>query len=474
MSERLSPLDAMFLYIERPHVHMATGGLSIYDPSTKPSGTLTRDELKHLVACRLHLAPRFRKRVKFVPLGLGRPVWVDDEQFDLDYHVREVALPAPGGRRELEDLVQRIQSVPLDRDRALWESYLVQGLSGGRVAILTRTHHSLVDGVGSVDLVTNMYNLTPVVPNEHPRRWRPASAPSAARLAVEAAWEQATSPVAGVWRLGRALRGSPRRVSETVADTLEGIATYLRDNPAHPMGPFNRPVGLGRRFSFCEVPLDDAKRIKSALGGSVNDVILATLTGGLRQFLRARHFDVHGLELRAMIPVNVRETGVRGEGNFVSAFFVDLPAGEASAKTRLRLVSARTRRLKESHEVLAGEAFLGASAYLAPPIGAAAGHLLASQDFAHLVVSNIPGPSLDLYLCGARHLATYPVMPIPEHVGLSVAIVTLGGVMGFGFTGDRESLPDIDALADDVREAFDSLRHAAHLESRTGAGALVS
>jgi diacylglycerol O-acyltransferase / wax synthase len=462
MPERLSALDASFLYMERPNVHMHVAGLAVLDPSTRPGGPLRFEDLMRLVAERIHLVPRFRQKVLMPPLGAGRPVWVDDEGFDLSFHMRRAALPAPGGRRELAEFVQRVQSRPLDRTKPLWEIYLIEGLEDGYVAALSKSHHAMIDGISGMDLASVMFDFTPETQRLHPPGpWRPEPTPSPVSLWAGAVADQLAHPVRSVAEGVERLMRAPAEVAERMRSLAGGITSLLSLGQAPP-GPFNVPIGPNRRFSMAEVPVADAREIKRALGGTVNDVVLAATAGAVRRLLRRRGEAVEGLSLRALMPVSIRDRSQRmAFGNQVSVFFVDLPVGERDPVKRLRKIARATRTLKRSHQAVAATALINSARWAPATLHGLAARLVSQQRLINLVVSNVPGPQVPLYLDGARLLVAYPVMPLGPTTALSVAVTSLSGTMGFGFTGDWDALPDIDDLARDLLDEVVALKKAA-------------
>jgi WS/DGAT/MGAT family acyltransferase len=459
--ERLSVLDASFLYMEKPNVHMHVGGVAILDPSTRSDGQLTAGDLTELIESRIHMVPRFRQKVATPPLGLGRPVWVDDLDFDLDFHVRRAALPAPGSGRELADFVQRVHSRPLDRTKPLWEMYVIEGLEDGFVAVLMKSHHAMIDGVSGIDLATVLVDFTPEPQDISPVPWEPEREPSGLDLVRRSLADQIANPVrALVESVGWVLR-APQDAVAQARRVLGGLGSLLSQGQA-PAGPFSAPVGPNRRFAMAEVPVADAKAVKNALGGTVNDVVLTAVAGSLRTLLVRRGERVRGRSLRALVPVSIRDPSQQmAMGNQVSMFFLDLPIGAADAARRLRRITAATRELKSSHQAVAATALINSARWAPPTLHGLAARLLARQRVANLVVSNVPGPQGPIYLGGARLMVAYPVMPIGEAMGLSIAVTSLAGTMGFGFTGDWDSVPDIDVLAEGLLEAVDDLKKAA-------------
>jgi len=459
--ERLSVLDASFLYMEKPNVHMHVGGVAILDPSTRSDGRLTAGDVTELIESRIHMVPRFRQKVATPPLGLGRPVWVDDLDFDLDFHVRRAALPAPGSGRELADFVQRVHSRPLDRTKPLWEMYVIEGLEDGFVAVLMKSHHAMIDGVSGIDLATVLVDFTPEPRDISPVPWKPEREPSGLDLVRRSLADQMANPVrALVESVGWVLR-APQDAVAQARRVFGGLGSLLSLGQA-PAGPFSAPVGPNRRFAMAEIPVADARAVKNALGGTVNDVVLTAVAGSLRTLLVRRGERVRGRSLRALVPVSIRDPSQQmAMGNQVSMFFLDLPIGAADAARRLQRITAATRELKSSHQAVAATALINSARWAPPTLHGLAARLLARQRVANLVVSNVPGPQVPIYLGGARLMVAYPVMPIGEAMGLSIAVTSLAGTMGFGFTGDWDTVPDIDVLAEGLLEAVDDLKKAA-------------
>ena len=461
-TEPLSVLDSSFLYLERPNVHMHVAGVAILDPATRPGGTLRADDIASLVEARIHLVPRFRQKALFPPFGLGRPMWADDDDFDIDFHVRRAALPSPGGRRELADFVQRVHSRPLDRSKPLWEMYVIEGLEDGYEAILVKSHHAMIDGVSGIDIATVLVDFAPEPQEIRPQPWMPDPEPTPRQVLLEAMRDQVTHPVRSVTDgVARAVR-APQEAWEQARHVLGGIGELVSRGQAPP-GPFNAPIGPNRRFSMAEFPLEDAKGVKDSLGGTVNDVVLATVAGALRRLLESRGERVaRGASLRALVPVSTRDDTQRmALGNQVSMFFVDLPIGIADPVRRLRRISAVTKELKSSQQAVAATTLIGSAQWAPPTLHALAARLVARQRLANLIVSNVPGPQVPLYVHGAQLVAAYPVMPLGPALALAAAVTSLGGTMAFGFTGDWDAVPDIERLADGLLDSIDELKKAA-------------
>lgn len=461
MADRLTALDAMFLYMERPSIQMHVASVSVLDPSALPGGRLRFDGLKGHVANRIHLVPRFRQKVAFLPFNVGRPMWVDDEHFDLDFHMRRAALPEPGGYAELADFVQRVHSRPLDRSRSLWEMYLIEGLEEGRVAVYAKTHHAMIDGMAGIDIASVLFDFTQEPRPIEPEPWIPEPEPSTGELLRRWAVDSVTHPFEAATAQASAALSAPRSALDRARVALGSARNLVRSGRA-PVSPFEVVVGPSRRCSFADVAVDEAKAIKNALGGKVNDVILTSVAGAIGRLLEARGEIAGDLSLRALVPVSTRdESQSMTFGNRVSMFFVDLPVGPMDPVERLRRITEATRDLKERRQALGAASLIGMTRWAPPTLHALAARLASRQRFLNLVVSNVPGPQVPLFLAGARLIAMYPLMPLVQSAALSIAITSLSGVMGFGFTGDWDALSDIDTLPAHLHAAVADLKKAA-------------
>jgi diacylglycerol O-acyltransferase len=462
VSERLSPLDASFLYLEKPHLHMHVGGLAVFDPAGASRGLLTLERLRTLTDARLQTVPRFRQRAMFPPLDVARPVWAEDPNFDVGYHVRHVAVPRPGGPRQLALLTGQIASQQLDRDRPLWEMYLVDGLEDGYQAVLTKTHHAVLDGVGGMDAVSALFDLTPEPAEPVVQRWSPRPLPSAARLLADGLLDRVREPAGALARTAIDVARRPVGTIRAGLATAGGALSFLsRGFP--PATPFNVPVGATRRFANAAIPLEEAKAVRCVLGGKVNDVILAAVAGGVSALLGARAAPRKDVRYRTMMPISLRSDSEHGTfGNRVTTVYPDLPVGPMEPVDRLRLIQEETGRIKSSRQGEAASALIQGAMWIPPRLHRGIGRF--GNDHLRLfnmVASNIPGPQVPLYLDGATLVAYYPLMPLGATVALSVGIVTLVGVMGFGFTADWDAFPDLELLALEVAGAFEALKKAA-------------
>jgi diacylglycerol O-acyltransferase len=470
-NDRLTGLDTSFLHLENATAHMHVASVMVFEGPPPPY-----DELLEAFERRLPLVPRYRQRLAFVPLGQGRPKWVDDPHLNLRYHVRSTALPSPGSEDQLKDLAGRVFSQQLDRDKPLWEVWLVEGLEDDRFAVLSKTHHSLVDGVSGVDIISVLFDTSPepAAPTDPGDRWLPRPLPSSAQLLGEALVERATIP-SEITRTLRAIVRGPRRILGGVRDTAVGVGAmaWAGLNPA-PSSPYNKPIGPHRRFTWVRADLDDLKAIKDTLGGTVNDVVLATVAGALGKHLRRRGQNTDGLELKAMVPVSVRQDLERGAlGNKVAAMMAPLPVWCQEPVARLDIVREQLKGLKSSGQAVGAQVLTDLSGFAPPNIMGQASRLMARQRFFNLVVTNVPGPQFPLYLLGRRMLDPFPMVPLASGQGVGVALLSYNGRINFGLVGDFDLLWDLDDLAVDVEESLAELAEEAGVELRAGTRAGV-
>ncbi|MGH2764206.1 MAG: WS/DGAT/MGAT family O-acyltransferase [Thermoleophilaceae bacterium] len=468
-SDRLTGLDASFLHLEDGAAHMHVASVMLFEGPPPPY-----DELIEAFERRLPLVPRYRQRLAFVPLGQGRPRWVDDPHLNLRYHVRSTALPSPGSERQLKDLAGRVFSQQLDRDKPLWEVWLVEGLEGDRFAVLSKTHHALVDGISGVDIVSVLFDTSPepAAPTDPGDRWLPRPLPSGAQLLGEALLERVTMPAELARSVGAVLRG-PRRLLEGARDAAVGMgAMAWAGLNAAPTTPYNKDIGPHRRFTWVRADLKDLKGIKDELGGTVNDVVLSVVAGALGRHLRRRGQSTDGHELKAMVPVSVREDLERGAlGNRVAAMMAPLPVWCQEPVARLDIVSEDLKVLKSGGQAVGAQVLTDLSGFAPPTIMGQASRLMARQRFFNLVVTNVPGPQFPLYLLGRRMLDPFPMVPLAKNQALGVALLSYDGRINFGLVGDYDLVWDLDELASDVEESLAELADAAGIE--VGAGERV-
>ena len=456
--DRLSAVDASFLHQEREASHMHVGALVILEGP--PPG---RQDFVDHIGSRLHLVPRYRQKLSFPPLELGRPLWIDDPRFNVDYHVRHTALPAPGSEEQLRGLAGRIFSQRLDRSKPLWEIWLIQGLEGNRFALVSKTHHALVDGVSGVDIATILFDLSPV-PDERPspEPWNPAQEPGQVDLAVEGVRDLLRTP----GRLaGEALRVA-RRPGAAIArarEAAEGIGEVVWGgmNPA-PDVPLNVPIGPHRRLVWAQTDLADLKAVKNGLGGTVNDAFLTVVAGGLGRWLRSRGVRTEGLELRGLVPVSIRATDEHKQlGNRIAALRGPLPVYAQDPVERLQIVRDAMQGVKESKQALGAEVISGLEDFAPPTLLAMASRLNFSTRLFNLIVTNVPGPQFPLYLLGREMQAIVPVAFLPEDHVLAIAAMSYNGNLFFGLLGDYDAMPDLDELVGHFQASLDQLKEAA-------------
>lgn len=453
-NDRLSSLDASFLYLDGATTPMHISSLGIYEGPVP-----TPDELRDALDVRLHLVPRFRQRVVRVPFNQHRPLWRDDPTFDLEGHLRHVATPPPGTDAQLMDLCGRLLSLPLDPSRPLWEMWLVDGLGAGRFAILSKTHHALWDGVTGADLHTVLLDTTPQPNDPTPVPWKPRALPSPVSVLLKGVRDRAREPLELAAGARRALR-SPQVVLQRAANIAQGAVAYGRTMLERtPPSPFNVPIGSRRRYEVVRSSLADIKRVGKRYGTSVNDVVLAVVAGTLRAWLIRRN--IVPQDLRVMVPVSIRTEDDRGTlGNRVAMLVVPLPVGEDDPVRRLEIAHEVMGREKRSKQVRAEELVTMLGAFAPPQVLAQLTRIQSLRWF-NLLVTNIPGPQFPLYLRGRRLLELFPQAPLAANQGLAVAAMSYDGRMGFGLLADRDAVPNLDELADDLCASIDALIEAA-------------
>ena len=464
--QQLSPQDASFLHLEDAVSHMHIGSLAILEGP--PPGY---EALSQMVRAHLPSVPRYRQRVHFVPMALGRPVWVDDPHFNLGYHLRRTALPPPGGDEEVRNLVGRVMSQQLDRGKPLWEMWIIEGLSEGRWGVLTKVHHCMVDGVAGTELLTMILDTERDPKLPAPDDWHPERQPLGAMLAVHALARRAVSPYEQLRTLRSAAR-SPGRVAKTAAATARGLWSMTGVVAPPPPSSLNGAIGPHRRWTWTRSQLSDVKRVRAAFGGTINDVVLTAIAGGFRALLAARDESTQR-EVRTLVPVSVRSDEEHGEyNNRVSAIFANLPVGIEDPVERLAAMRAQMEHLKESGEAVAGDVLVGLSGF-APAMLLALGLRAATrmpQRSVNTVTTNVPGPQRPLYAAGRRMLECLPYVPIAGHVRIGVAIFSYDGGLTFGVTGDYDEALDLDVLCQGIEESIRELVAAAE---RNGSAAHV-
>jgi WS/DGAT/MGAT family acyltransferase len=456
--DRLTAIDASFLTNETSTSHMHVGAILIFE-GPPPRYV----DLVEQVRGRLDKVPRFRQRLVIPPLEAGRPLWADDVNFNLTYHIRHSALPEPGGEPELKQLASRVFSQRLDRSKPLWEMWLVQGLENDRFAIITKTHHAMVDGIAAVDIGTVLLDVEPIpTPATSEDGWKPQPAPSTTQLVARGIADAAAAPVRLAERAVEALQ-KPEAAARRVVEALEGIgevAGALAD-PA-PKIPLNQPIGPHRRFVLARSDLATFKRIKNALGGTVNDVVLTVVTGAMRRWLEGRGIRTEGLELRALVPVSIRAEDERGNlGNRLAAMRGPLPVYLEDPARRLRVVSEQMEGVKRSKQALGAEVIARFNDFAPPTLLAQASRLNFSTRLFNLIVTNVPGPQIPLYMLGRELQEVFPVAFLPQNHALAIAIMSYNGHVCFGLLADYDSMGDVDVIANGINDSLAELEQAA-------------
>ena len=469
--ERLTGLDAAFLYLENPTNHMHVAMTMVLDPESVPGG-YSFEKIKEFIHRRLHLVPPFTRRLVEVPLNLAHPVWVEDPDFDIDFHIRRIGCPAPGGRRELGEMAGQIASTPLDRTRPLWELWVIEGLKQDRIGIVTKVHHAAIDGSSGSELMVHLFDLQPEAADPPPKEERdPEHIPNDLELLGHAAASRA-----------RKLAQLPKLVGQTVgavSRVVEGRRDPTRAVGAAPLTaprtPWNGTLSPMRSVGFARVDLEEVKEVKDAFGCTVNDVVLGLCAGTLRQYLVAKDEPVPDTPLVAACPVSVRGDGDQAGGNKVSAMFASLDANLDDPAERIRAIQACTVGAKEEHQAVGADMLQNWAEYAAPNTFNLASRLYSSWGLAgshrpihNVIISNVPGPPFPLFYAGAEMVAAYPMGPVMEGVGLNITVFSYRGSVDFGFMVDRELVPDVWNMADRVSDALLELQQAAGLRTATG------
>jgi diacylglycerol O-acyltransferase / wax synthase len=455
-TDRLSPLDASFLHIEDDVSHMHIGSVAIFE-GPQPAFT----DIVSMVGAKLALVPRYRQVVKFVPFELGRPVWADDPHFSIAYHLRHTALPRPGSDDELRKLVGRVMSQQLDRTKSLWEIWVVEGLEDGRWAMLAKTHHAMVDGVSGTDLLAVIMDLSPDAARPKETPWSARPVPSGSHLALSAITNIVRSPYEQLRAVEASTRGARQLLSHAkeVGQGVIAMAGLVRQPP---VSSLNGPIGPHRRYAWASTSVENIKLVRRSLGGTFNDVVLASITNGFRELLHSRGETVDRV-VRALVPVSIRPRDARGKAvgdgtfeNRVSAMFAELPVHLEDPVERLHAITQQMNDLKDSKQAVAGEALTSMSGF-APPMLLALGMRLATraaQRNVNTVTTNVPGPQFPLYAAGRKMIRAFPYVPLGGQIRISIAIFSYNGEVNFGITGDYDTTPDLDVLTTGIENGM--------------------
>ncbi len=478
-AQPLSPLDALFVHLESPRTPLHLGSVAVFDgvPLTRPDGVLRLEELRRVLAGRLELVPKLRQVVRPGWIGQAPPVWQDDPHFDITYHVRAVALPAPGTEEQLAELAADLFAVPLDMNRPLWELWFVEGLAGGRVALVEKVHHALADGLGGVEVATVLLDTAPhsggpawpstVDPGPPP--WRPQPPAGWSGVLVRDAGRLAALPLHAVRSVASGTR-HPVRAATRLAEIAGAFATVATPRLLAPRTSLNVPIGRGRRLAFVRQPIPPLRSLQARTGVTLNDILLTAAAGGVRRLMVSRGERVEGRAVQVLVPVGLPHHD-RTLGNRVSAMLVRLPIGVADPRRRLRLVAAEVADRKRRHQAVAVDVLLR----LAAPLPQAAIKLVATavhhQPVVNLVVTNVPGPPVPLYALGARLVEAFPVVPLAGNLSVGVAALSYDDVLDVGILADRDHCPDVAVLASGIEDEFRSLAAApGSRRARSGAG----
>jgi diacylglycerol O-acyltransferase len=452
--DRLTAIDASFLSNENENSHMHIGAALIFEGPPP-----TYDDFVAHVESRLPYVPRYRQKLVYPPLEAGRPLWTDDIGFNLSFHMRHTALPSPGTESELIALANRIFSQSLDRSKPLWEMWLVQGLQDDRFAVLIKSHHAMIDGVAGVDIATVLFDVTKnPEPAAATEEWQPRSEPSSLSLLRRSAGDLAGTPFRLTDRILNAVR-NPQSVVNSVGDQAEGVSEVARAfaDPA-PDVPLNTEIGPHRRIAWARADFSDFRRIKNAFDTTVNDVVLAVVAGSVRNWLIHRGVETEGLELRAMVPVSVRTEDEHGQaGNKLATMRAPLPVYEPDPVRRLEIVSAAMDGLKQSKQALGAETIARLNDFAPPTLLAQAARLTFSTRLFNLLVTNVPGPQIPLYLLGKKLQETFPIAFLAKNHALAVGVMSYNGQVNFGLLGDFDAMPDIKLISDGLGDALDEL-----------------
>jgi WS/DGAT/MGAT family acyltransferase len=453
--ERMSTLDAGFFFVEHENVPMHLGSLALFEGPAP-----AYDDLVRLLASKMPLVPRYRELVRTVPFQIFRPVWVDDEHFEITYHVRHAAVPEPGGSEQLRTLAAKIFAQRLDRARPLWEAWLLEGLEGGRWALISKVHHCMVDGIGGTDLMTVVFDLGPDAKQVAPVPWEPEPGPSTLSLLVDGLRDSITHPLSELASVPAVLLQRLRTPRQLLGFGL-GLTSSARRLTTRSVSSLNGPIGPHRRWAWSTASLSEVKEVRRALGVTVNDVVLAAITRGFRDLLEARGELEDGLVVRTLVPVSVRAEGEHGmTTNRVSAVLANLPVGEPDPLRRLALLREQMNDIKRTHQAVGAEVLTEMLGFAAPTLlalGTSAGFRI-PQPLVQTVTTNVPGPRFPLFILGRQMEAVYPYVPIGDNVRISIAIFSYLNRFSFGITAEFDAAPDLDVLTEGIRDGVAELR----------------
>ena len=455
--QRLNSLDSSFLHLETRNTHMHIGGIAIFEPGPWKNHEERYQALVHHIEPRLDLMPRYRQKVAFLPLNVDLPVWQDDEKFDISFHVKRAALPSPGGRKELNDFVERVFSRQLDRRRPLWELYYIEGLEGNRWALLSKTHHSLVDGLSALELATVLMDISPDYrPPVEGSRWRPEKETGTLGLVFKALQTRVSSPP-GIVKTAVEAASNPTRLAAALGEAAGALAVVSRELTT-PEGPLNGPTGPTRTYWYSRFKLEEFKEIKRAFGGTINDVVVGVVSGGLRKYLEIHDEDVDHLSIQALMPVSLRDEKQKTAlGNVLSMMIVKLPVDEPFPAARMRKAKANIDRLKKSKQALGADILLKLAGFAPATLHAMVARVSLRTMNYNTIVTNVPGPQVPLYTLGCQLETAMPIAFLYEGQQLATAIFSYLGAINFGYIADRHAFPDLPRLGECMEESFAEL-----------------
>lgn len=457
--DRLTALDNSFLLLEKDTSYTHVASTQIYDagPLRMEDGGIDFEAIKKAHAAVLHLIPRYRQVLQWVPFT-NQPVWVDDEHFDLDFHLRHTSLPRPGGERQLKRLSARIMQQHLDRKRPLWETWVVEGLEGDRFAIVSKVHHCMIDGVSGVDLLERLLSPSPDVELDTPPAYLPRPRPTGLELVRAEVTRNLRLPL-DVARGVSSFVTEARDVRREVTNRLRAASDTLGVSLTAPAStPINEPIGPHRRFEWSKVSLEEIKRLRKGLGGSLNDIVLTLVTGAFQRFFSQRGFDPGEAEFRVMTPVSVRSADEKGAlGNRVSSWVFELPLGEKDPRRQLEQISAKTKELKEAKQAVTADVLSQVAEWTPATLLSLGARNLSRMLPFNTIVTNVPGPQIPMYLLGARMLEVYPHVPLVDNLGLGIALMSYDGQLHWGFNADRDLVPDLNTFREATEESLEAL-----------------
>ncbi|MFN2464179.1 MAG: wax ester/triacylglycerol synthase family O-acyltransferase [Candidatus Dormibacteria bacterium] len=466
--QRLTSLDSSFLHLETRNTHMHIGGVAVFEPGPWKNHEERFKALLNHIDPRLDLMPRYRQKVAFLPMNVDLPVWQDDEKFDINFHVKRAALPSPGGRKELNQYVERVFSRQLDRRRPLWELYYIEGLEGGRWALLTKTHHSLVDGLSALELATVLMDISPdYTPPKEGSRWSPDEETGTLGLVFNTLKMRAGSPV-GLVRNAVQAASNPGRLAGALAEAAGALAVVSKELTS-PEGPLNGPTGPTRTYWYSRFKLEEFKEIKRAFGATINDVVLGVVSGGFRKYLELHGEAVDDLSIQALCPVSLRDEKQKTAlGNVLSMMIVKLPVEEPFPAARMRKAKANVDRLKKSKQALGADILLKLAGFAPATLHAMVARVsLRSMNY-NTIVTNVPGPQWPLYTLGCQLETAMPIAFLYEGQQIATAIFSYLGTINFGYIADRHAFPDLPRLAECMEESFAELLDVARAAVAAG------